>query len=64
MRLGQSGKLSSRFVGPFLILENIGDLAYDLALPSTLSRVHNVFHVSKLREYIPDLSHVLEVEPL
>ena len=39
-------------------------MAYRLELPSELSRIHNVFHVSILRKYIPDPSHVLEALPI
>ncbi|KAL0534284.1 hypothetical protein IC582_028573 [Cucumis melo] len=58
------GKLSPRFVGPFEILERIGPVAYRLALPPSLSTVHYVFHVSMLRKYVPDPSHVVDYEPL
>ncbi|XP_038983707.1 uncharacterized protein LOC120111218 [Phoenix dactylifera] len=64
MRFGIRGKLSPRYVGPFEILERVGAVAYKLALPPSLSGVHNVFHVSMLRKYIPDMSHVVEVAPL
>ncbi|GMP39203.1 hypothetical protein CsSME_00010138 [Camellia sinensis var. sinensis] len=60
MRFGKSGKLSPRFIGPFEILEGIGEVAYRLALPPQLSGVHDVFHVSMLRKYEPDPSHVLD----
>ncbi|XP_062012364.1 uncharacterized protein LOC133728928 [Rosa rugosa] len=50
VRFGKKGKLSPRFVGPFEILERVGDLAYRLALPPSMSGVHNVFHVSMLRK--------------
>ena len=59
-RFGRGGKLSPRFIGPFDILERIGDVAYRLALPPQISRVHDVFHVSMLRKYEPDPSHILE----
>ncbi len=49
---------------PFEILERVGAVAYKLTLPPSLSGVHNVFHVSMLRKYIPDMSHVVEVAPL
>ena len=42
----------------------MGKVAYRLALPPFLSGVHNVFHVSMLRKYIPDPSHVVDYEPL
>ncbi|KAL5558761.1 hypothetical protein UlMin_034972 [Ulmus minor] len=64
VRFGKKGKLSPRYIGPFEILEMIGKVAYKLALPSELSTVHNVFHVSMLRKYISDPSHVLESEPI
>ena len=59
MRFGKKGKLSPRFVGPFEILERVGVVAYRLALPPSMSGVHDVFHVSMLRKYIRDPSHVL-----
>ncbi|XP_073046111.1 uncharacterized protein [Primulina eburnea] len=64
MRFGKKGKLSPRFIGPFEILDRVGDRAYRLALPPDLDRVHNVFHVSMLRKYVADPSHVLRHEPL
>ncbi len=63
-RFGKKGKLSSRFVGPFEVLERIGTMAYRIALPPELSNIHNVFHVLMLRKYIPDPSHVLKYESL
>ncbi|GAV92941.1 Chromo domain-containing protein [Cephalotus follicularis] len=64
MRFGKKGKLTPRFIGPFEILERVGAVAYRLALPPSLSDVHNVFHVSMLRKYHPDPSHILQWEPL
>jgi hypothetical protein len=61
---GKGTKLSPRFVGPFTILERIGPVAYKLELPFHLRRMHNVFHVSMLRKYVPDPSHVLKFEKL
>ena len=63
MRFGNNGRLRSRFFGPFETLKRIGKVAYELALPPTLAGVHNVFHVSMLRKYILDPSHVLNYEP-
>ena len=54
------GKLSPRYIGPFEILDRIGAVAYRLALSPSLSGVHDVFHVSQLRRYIRDPSHVLD----
>ncbi|KAL0546451.1 hypothetical protein IC582_016360 [Cucumis melo] len=64
LRFERRGKLSPRFVGPFEILERIGPVAYRLALPPSLSTVHDVFHVSMLRKYVSDPSHVVDHEPL
>jgi len=63
-RSGKKGKLSPRFIGPYEILERIGAVAYRLVLPPNLSAIHPVFHVSMLRKYMPDPSHVLEVHPV
>ncbi|XP_073046095.1 uncharacterized protein [Primulina eburnea] len=59
VRFGKKGKLSPRFIGPYENLERVADLAYRLALPPTLSGVHDVFHVSMLRKYHLDHSHVI-----
>ena len=58
-RFGQKGKLAPRFIGPFEILERIGNVSYRLALPPQLARVHNVFHVSMLKKYLHDPRHVI-----
>ena len=60
VRFGKCGKLSPRFIGPFEILERVGTVAYRLALLSSMSGVHEVFHVSMLRRYTSDPSHVVD----
>ena len=57
VRFGKRGKLSSRFIGPFEIVERVGIVAYRLALPPSMLGVHEVFHVSMLRECTPDPAH-------
>ncbi|GAV59945.1 Chromo domain-containing protein [Cephalotus follicularis] len=64
MRFSKKSKLSPRYVGPFEILERIGEVTYRLALPQSLSHVHTVFHVSLLRKYMANPSHVLRAEPI
>ena len=59
VRFGKRGKLSPRFIGPFEILERVGVVAYRLDLPSNMSGVHEVFHVSILRKYTLDPAHVV-----
>jgi hypothetical protein len=60
IRFGVRGKLSPRFIGPFEITERVGEVAYRLALPPSLEGVHDVFHVSQLRQYVKDPSHVVD----
>ncbi|GJR70428.1 putative reverse transcriptase domain-containing protein [Tanacetum coccineum] len=50
VRFGKRGKLNPRYVGPFKVLEKVGEVAYKLELPKELSRVHNTFHVSNLKK--------------
>nr|GFC32822.1 putative reverse transcriptase domain-containing protein [Tanacetum cinerariifolium] len=50
VRFGKRGKLNPMYVGPFKVLERVGDVAYKLDLPKELSRVHNTFHVSNLKK--------------
>lgn len=67
LRITSCAKLAPRFCGHFKILERIGPVAYQLALPPIV-KFHDVFHVSFLKKYIKDVDHVidwsvLEVEP-
>ena len=60
VRFGKHGKLSPRFIGPFEILERMGTVAYRLTLSPSMTGVHEVFHVSMLREYTPDPAHEVD----
>ena len=59
IRFGHKGKLFLRYIGPFKIKSRIGDVAYRLKLPLRLSGIHNVFHVSMLRKYVADPTHII-----
>jgi hypothetical protein len=60
-RFGVKGKLAPRYIGPFLVLEQCGPVAYRLQLPETLSVVHNVFHVSQLKKCLRVPDRTIEV---
>ncbi|KAJ4974055.1 hypothetical protein NE237_007229 [Protea cynaroides] len=62
-RFGKKGKLCPRYVGPYEILARRGNVAYQLALPPSMSSVHDVFHVSLLKKYVRDPSHILTADP-
>ena len=64
LRFGRKGKLSSRFIGPYKILERVGPVAYCLALPLELAKLHDVFHVSMLKRYHSDTSYILPVQDI
>ena len=57
--LGKYKKLAPMYCGPFEILSKVGPVAYQLALPTNI-KVHNVFHISILKIYIHDVSHVID----
>jgi hypothetical protein len=65
-RFGVKGKLSSHYIGPFLIHEKCGKVAYKLELPPSLVRVHDIFHVSQLKKCLKAPVDVVlpEVAPL
>nr|GFA76963.1 reverse transcriptase domain-containing protein [Tanacetum cinerariifolium] len=64
VRFGKRGKLNPRYVGPFKVLERIGDVAYKLDLPKQLSRVHNAFHVYNLKKCHADEPLVVPLDGL
>ena len=64
LRFGKKWKLSLRFIGPYEVLERIGPVAYRLALPPELAKLHDVFHVSMLYKYCYDESHILLVQDI
>jgi hypothetical protein len=63
-RFKKRGKLGSRYIGPFKILEQRGEVAYQLEQPPQLSDVHDVFHVSQLRKCLRVLKEHMPLEEL
>ena len=60
VRFGKHGKLSPKYIRPFEVLERVGTISYWFALPPNLSGVNAVFHVSMLRKYTLDPTHVMD----
>ena len=60
VRFGKRGKLSTRFIRPFEILERVGTVVYRLALSPNMSAVHEVFYVSMLCKYTPNQACVVD----
>ena len=58
LSLGKFKKLSARYCGPYVITKRVNNQAYELMLPPHI-KVHDVFHVSLLKKYIPDQNHIL-----
>ncbi|GJR63520.1 hypothetical protein Tco_1505682 [Tanacetum coccineum] len=64
VRFGKRGKLNARYVGPFKVLEKVGEVAYKVELPEELSRFHNTFHVSNLKKCHADEPLVVPLDGL
>jgi hypothetical protein len=58
-RLDIKGELAPHYIGPYPILEKYGPLAYWVELPSRLSGVHNVFHISQLKRCLKSSTDVV-----
>jgi hypothetical protein len=63
-RFNVRGKLAPRYIGPFKVLEQKGEVAYRLELPPNLSGVHDVFHVSQLKKCLRVLEEQAPLEGL
>ena len=59
LRLGKYNKLAPSYCGPVGILAKVGSVSYQLSLPPNI-KVHNVFHISILKIYVHDVSHMIE----
>ena len=64
MRFGDTGKLSPRYIGPYEILQRVGNVAYKLKLSNYLASVHPEFHVSMHKMFLGDPTSILPVEGL
>jgi hypothetical protein len=63
-RFKVKGKLAPRYVGPFQVIDHKGQVAYLLELPSQLSNVHDVFHVSQITKCMRVLEEHIQMEQL
>jgi hypothetical protein len=65
-RFGVKGKLAPHYIRPFPILEKCGTVAYKLDLPPSLTRVHDIFHMSQLKKCLKAPVDIVlsEVTPL
>ncbi|GKE45034.1 hypothetical protein Tco_1472318 [Tanacetum coccineum] len=64
VHFGKWGKLNPKYVGPFKVLERVGNISYKLELPKELSRVHNTFYVSNLKKCYADEPLVIPLDRL
>jgi hypothetical protein len=64
IKFEKGDKLSPRFVGPFKVVERKGPVAYRLSLLDSLRRMHDVFHVFVLRNYVSDPTHLIDMSSL
>lgn len=58
------GKLASKFIGLYEIVKRASKVAYKLVLLASMDHIHDIFHLSSLRKYIDDPSHVLKTKEI
>lgn len=58
------GKLASNFIGLYEIVKRASKVAYKLVLLVSMDHIHDIFHLSSLRKYIDDPSHVLKTKEI
>lgn len=63
-RFSRKGKLNPHFIGPYEIIEKVRPVTYRLALPTELQKMHDVFHVSIIKRYWSNPSHVISMEEI
>ena len=63
-RFRVKGKLASRYVGPYEIIEDCGPVAYRLRLPSRLAAIHNVFHISQLKKCVRVPTEIIDQQEI
>ena len=62
IRFGRKGKFSPRYVGPYEIIQRVGEVAYELAFLVAPDSVHLVFHVAMLKKFLGDPTSIVTVE--
>ena len=62
MRFGKKQQLTPRYVGPYKIMKKIFKVAYELELPAKLAPVHQVFHISLLKNCVGDRPSIVPLE--
>lgn len=60
IKFGFSKKLKARYIRHFDIIARVGELTYELVLPPSLDKVHNLLHISKFKKYICDESYIIQ----
>ena len=64
LHLSTVKKLHQGFVGPFQVLQRVGQTAYKLDLKGRFVGVHDVFHISQLRPHVPGGSSPAPPDPV
>lgn len=60
IKFGFPKKLKARYIRHFDIIARVGELTYELVLPPSLDKVHNLLHISKFKKYIWDESYIIQ----
>lgn len=64
IRFERKGKLTPRYINPYEIMERVSNVAYMLALSTSIDHIHNMLNVSSLCKYVGDLLLVLKIKEI
>ncbi|WMV45240.1 hypothetical protein MTR67_038625 [Solanum verrucosum] len=64
MRFGEKGKICPRYIVPYRLSKRVGNVAYELELPSELAALFSCLHISMLKKCLGDPALIVPTESI